>query len=90
MSNLENNRDNIPGKEKEFTIIIGANSFIYTEKEISYEKVVELAGVPVGENTMVTVAYERGEHGKSGNLVIGELVKVKEGMFFHVEPTNRS
>ncbi|WP_310440448.1 multiubiquitin domain-containing protein [Sulfuricurvum sp.] len=90
MSNQENSRDTIPGQEKEFTIIIDANSFIYTEKKISYEKVVELAGVPVGENTMATVAYERGEHGKSGNLVIGKPVKVKEGMLFHVESTNRS
>lgn len=90
MENINNNRDNISGQEKEFTIIIGANSFTYTEKKISYEKVVELAEVPLGENMMATVAYERGEHGKNGTLVSGDLVNVKEGMFFHVEPTNRS
>lgn len=90
MSNQDKKRNNIPEQEKEFTIIIDGSGFEVTEKKISYEKVVELAEVPIGGNAMATVAYERGEHGKSGNLVMGDLVKVKEGMFFHVESTNRS
>ena len=91
MSNHENNRDSIPGQEKEFSIIINGEEHEFNEKKISYEKVVQLATIPaVGSDNMVTVAYERGENGKSASLVAGYEVKVKEGMFFHVEFTNRS
>ncbi|WP_345975796.1 multiubiquitin domain-containing protein [Sulfurimonas sp. HSL3-7] len=91
MSNHENNRDTIPGQEKEFSIIINGVEHDFNEKGISYENVVQLADIPsVGSNSMVTVAYERGENGKSGSLIAGDEVKVKEGMFFHVEFTNRS
>lgn len=91
MSNQENVRDKIPGKEKKFSIVINGVENIVDEKRISFEKVVQLAEIPsAGPNSMLTVAYERGEHDKSSMLTSGDEVKVKEGMFFHVEYTNRS
>lgn len=91
MSNDKNKRDEVPGQEKEFYIIINGVENIVDEKKISFERVVQLADIPsVGANSMLTVAYERGEHDKSSMLTSGDEVKVKEGMFFHVEYTNRS
>lgn len=91
MSNQENSRDKILGPEKEFTIIIDGQEHDFNEKKISYEKVIQLAGKSsIGPDRMVTVAYERGEHNKSGTLEVGYEVKVNKGMFFHVEATNRS
>lgn len=91
LSNHENNRDKIPGQEKEFTIIIDGQEHDFNEKKISYEKVIQLAGIPsIGSDNRVTVAYEGGEHNKSGTLDAGCEVKVNKGMFFHVEATNRS
>lgn len=91
VSNHENNRDTIPRQEKEFAIIIDGQEHDFNEKKISYEKVIQLAGIPsIGPDNRVTVAYEGGEHNKSGTLDAGCEVKVNKGMFFHVEATNRS
>jgi len=91
LSNQANNRDVISIQEKGVSIFIDGVEHDFNEKKISYEQVVKFAEVPVcGPTNMVTVAYERGENGKSATLAAGQEVKVKEGMFFHVEFTNRS
>lgn len=62
-------------------------------EEISFEKVVSLAydgNPPSGPYIDFTVMYRRGHGNKSGSLVAGLTVKVKEGMVFNVSATDRS
>lgn len=80
--------------DKEVTIIIDGTPHQWTEKEISYEQVVDLAfdgNPPTGELVEITVGYHRG-HGEKpeGDLEPGGSVKVKDGMIFDVTATDRS
>lgn len=77
-------------KTKTVTIIVNTRSHEWTEKEITFEQVVELAspGQPYDPQG-TTVEYSRG-HGKDKSLRPGESVNVKDGMVFDVEPANRS
>jgi hypothetical protein len=80
--------------EKTVTIIVDGTPHDWTEKEISYEQVVNLAydgNPPTGENILITVGYRRG-HGEKheGDLEPGQSVKVKDGMIFDVTATDRS
>jgi len=75
------------------TVIINATPYEVTEKEISYEDIVNLAydgAPPTGENVIITVTYSRGENGKSGDMLPGDTVKVKSRMVFDVSATDRS
>jgi hypothetical protein len=75
---------------KTVTIIVNTRSHAWAEKEISFERVVELAfpGQPY-DPAGTTVEYSRG-HGHDKSLRPGESVRVKDGMVFDVEPANRS
>lgn len=83
-----------PSKEKdrEFTIVVNARQKTTTQKELSFDEVVELAfGPPNYETSVYTVTYQKGEDKKpKGSLVRGETVKVKEGMIFDVIRTDKS
>lgn len=75
------------------TIIINATSYEVTDKELSYEQIVNFAydgAPPAGENVVITVTYSRGENGKSGDMLPGDTVKVKSRMVFDVSATDRS
>lgn len=77
-------------KFKAVTIVVNTRSQPWTEKEISFDQVVELAVSgqqydPAG----TTVEYSRG-HGPDKSLRPGESVHVKDGMIFDVEPALRS
>ena len=77
--------------DKLSTIIINARQQQVAGDEISYERVVELAGVATGPNIEVTVTYSKGEDKKpKGSLVAGDTVKVKDGMVFNVTATDKS
>ena len=79
--------------KKEITIIVnGREKTVEKNTELSFSNVVALAfdGTP-GENTMFTVTYRKGQGNKpEGTLVEGDIVKVKEGMVFHVSETGQS
>ena len=79
-------------KDKTYTIIINTRDFEYDDKKISFKEVVELAFGSYVENDKIiyTVTYSRGEHGKEGSLVVGQDVRVKDGMVFDVTQSNRS
>lgn len=77
-------------KTKTVNIVVNTRDFPWTEKEITFEQVVELAVSgeqydPAG----TTVEYSRG-HGPDKSLRPGESVHVKDGMVFDVEPSLRS
>lgn len=80
--------------EHEVTIIVDGTSHVWTEKEISYAQVVNLAydnNPPTGANVLITVGYHRGHGDKpEGDLDPGQSVKVKKDMVFDVTATDRS
>jgi hypothetical protein len=78
--------------EKVVSIIVNARAKEWDKKEISYKEVIELAfGEYVeNENIEYTVAYSRAHGDKNGTLTKGESVKVKEGMVFNVNKTDKS
>lgn len=81
-------------KKHEITIIIDGKQHLWSEKEISYEQVVNLAyngNPPTGDQVQITVGYHRGHGDKpEGDLEPGQSVKVKNGMVFDVTATDRS
>ncbi|MFL0181934.1 MULTISPECIES: multiubiquitin domain-containing protein [unclassified Mycobacterium] len=77
-------------KSEGVTIIVNTKPHLWGGKDITFEQVVELAspGQPY-DPAGTTVEISRG-HGPDKSLRPGESVRVKEGMTFDVEPTNRS
>lgn len=80
------------GPEKEKTIVVNAQKKTTTQKELSFDEVVELAypDGPRGGNWVYSVTYRRAKGNKSGTLRKGDSVKVKEGMIFDVTQTDKS
>jgi hypothetical protein len=74
------------------TIIINGRSTTVTQKELTFEEVVALSGLPAGPDVSFSIIYRRGHGDKpSGSMVQGGVpVKVKEGMVFNVSSTTRS
>jgi hypothetical protein len=81
-------------EHKTTAIVIDGTEHEWDEKEISYDRVVNLAydgNPPSGENFLITVGYRRGHGDKhEGDLDPGDSVKVKDGMIFDVTATDRS
>jgi len=78
---------------KEFTIIVNGRKKEVTEKELSFEDIVNLAfdnKPPTGPNVVITVTYSKGEDGKHGTLLPGDKVKIKNHMVFNVTATDKS
>lgn len=96
MSNEEQGHGGGHGDEQEHetTIVVNAQEKVVTAKEISFEGVVALAydgNPPTGENWEFTVTYRRGHGPKpQGSLVAGQTVRVKNGMVFDVQATDKS
>jgi hypothetical protein len=77
-------------KTKTVTIIVNTRPHEWSDKEITFEQVVELAfpGQPY-DPAGTTVEYSRGP-GADKSLRPGQSVHVKDGMVFDVEAANRS
>jgi len=80
------------GKSHEVTIIVNGRERTVEEKDVSFEEVVELAfpGSPTGPNIVYTVAYRKAAGNKSGDLLPGQSVKVKQGTILDVTQTDKS
>ena len=93
MSNLQEQNEEAPGRNKDFTIIVNGRERTVTADELSFAEIIALAfdNPPTGENIVFTVTYRRGHGNKpEGTLVDGETVKIKEGMIFNVTATDKS
>ncbi len=90
MSNSHKHGDH--GHDKEFMIIVNGREKVFSEREITFKQVVELAFGTYDENPDIvyTVSYSKGEGKKEGTMTAGTSVKVKDGMIFNVTRTNRS
>lgn len=78
---------------QETNIIVNGQPKTVSGKEITFEQVADLAfpDRPSGPNVSLTVVYQRGHGNKpQGTLTAGGSVKLKEGMRFDVELTNKS
>lgn len=78
----------------EVTIVVDGTQHQWSEKEISYQQVVDIAysgSPPSGDQVQISVGYRRG-HGQKpeGDLEPGQSAKVKDGMIFDVTATDRS
>lgn len=93
MNNLEENKQDEKGQNKDFTIIVNGRQKQVTKKELSFAEIVALAfdNPLTGPDVIYTITYRRGEGNKpEGTLVEGEVIKLKEGMIFNVTATNKS
>ncbi len=86
------NKANHPEK-KIITIVVNGREKEWSEKEITFDQVIELAfgSLPSNPNIAYTVTYKRGEGNKpEGTMVKGQSVKVKDGEIFNATATDRS
>lgn len=76
----------------EATIIINGRSVSVTEKELTFDQVVGLSGLPTGPNISFTITYRKGRGNKPAGSMVegGDPVKVKDGTIFNVDSTDRS
>lgn len=89
----QDNRNDAPGQNKIFNIIVNTRPKVFNEKEISFKQVVLLAWENAVFNDIVeyTISYSKGEDKKpKGTLTEGKSIHVKEGMVFDVERANKS
>lgn len=77
-------------EHKLVSIVINTREFQVEKDDIAFEEVVGLAFPTRDPNQMFSVTYHRAEGNKSGELLAGKTVKVKDGMVFDVTPTTRS
>lgn len=81
------------GEFQGFEIIVEGTPHTWFESEISYTKVVILfdPAFPQHPDVTYSVTYDHGPHqNHEGILSPGGIVKVKEGMVFHVSRTGQS
>ncbi len=74
-------------------IIVNAREKKWEKKKISYDQVVKLAYSvpPTGRCIVYTVTYYNGPRANpEGTMLNGDKVKVKDGMVFNVQYTDKS
>ena len=85
--------DQIAAKGKSIEIFVNARPHQVSDREVSFEQVVELAFPAQGPSaeSEYIVTYTRAQHGNgSGSLSPGQKVRVKKGTSFGVQITTRS
>jgi hypothetical protein len=76
-----------------YTIIVNGQKKTWPKKFISFDEIVKLAfpTTPAGQNILFSVSYEDGPPSNpQGTMIVGDRVKIKDGMVFNVTPTDRS
>jgi Multiubiquitin len=83
---------NAEEKPHQVEIIVNGRPRTIEGDEVSFEEAVKLAfpQPPPGDNIVYTVAYRKAAGDRSGDLVKGQSVKVKEGTIFDVTATDKS
>jgi hypothetical protein len=79
-------------KPRVITIYVNTKEKEVSERELRFDKVVELAQpLPSGPNYEYTIDYRRAAGKKEkGELLPGESVEIKDGTIFDVTPTDKS
>jgi len=75
----------------QFTIIVNGRPKVVAHKKQSYRDIARLA-YPNADFSkyLYTITYFNGEGGREGDLVEGEIVKVKDEMVFNVRRSDKS
>lgn len=77
--------------KKLVSVTINARPFELEKDRITFEELAALAFPGgTGGDPQYRVSYRRGHGNKSGTLAAGQWIKLKEGMEFNVDVTNRS
>lgn len=78
--------------EKEIKIVVNGREKTVPKEDMSFMEIVALAypNPQTGPNIAYTVSYRRGHGNKTGTLVEGDTIKVKDGMIFDVTKTDKS
>lgn len=78
--------------DKDYKIIVNADSFTVEDELVSYEQVVHLAyPTPPSSHSKFTVTFRNGKEPKEGSLAAGHSVTVKrDGTIFNVKATGKS
>ena len=79
-------------KEKEYIIIVNAREKTVTNKELTFDEIVHLAfeDPKFGPQYVYTITYQKGVDKPQGELLPGESIKIKDGMIFNVQFTDKS
>lgn len=79
-------------QHKTWHIIVNGREKTVDHQTLTFDEVVALAPnlPPPGEGVQYTVTFEHAEQPKSGTLIQGERVVIKDGTQFVVTATNRS
>ena len=82
-----------PAKHLEICIIVNTRETIVTERQLTFEKLVDIAfpDPPTGDNICLTVTFYNGPRNHpDGSLIEGGRIRVKKGMIFNVRATDKS
>lgn len=80
-------------REKEYEIIVNGRPKIVSLKELSFIDIVKLAFGEVISNgcKIYTMTFKKGHDARpEGNLVEGDVIKIKKGVIFNVSATDKS
>lgn len=89
---VDDKQDEQAKRKHEFKIYVNTKEKEVSEKELSFNRIVELAQpLPSGPNYEYTVDYRRAAGAKhKGELMPGETVEIKDGTIFDVTATDKS
>lgn len=79
-------------KEKEYIIVVNAREKTITKKELSFDEIVHLAfeDPKFGPQYIYTITYQKGVGKHQGELLPDQNIKIKDGMIFNVQFTDKS
>lgn len=79
-------------RDGDVTVVVNGRPVEVSAKELTFDEVVALSGLATGPQIVFTISYRKGDGKKpEGSMVQGgAAVKVKEGMIFNVDSTDRS
>jgi hypothetical protein len=85
-------QDAAEARKREWSIVVNTKNREVSEKELTFDKVVELAQpLPSGPNYEYTIDYRKAAGKKhKGELMPREVVEIKDGTIFDVTPTDKS
>lgn len=86
------NDDKEKGKpEKSYILTVNGRDRALSEKKQSYRNIARLAYPDANfDQFLYTITYFKGEGGREGDLVEGEIINVKDGMVFNVRRSDKS
>lgn len=84
-------KQDAPGQNKEYTIIVNGRDYSWNETRISFTQVLELIGVSETGTIYYMITYSKGDEKEpKGEITKTKDVKVKDGIIINAKPNNKS